>query len=92
MAAQSLLIILIVGGVAGWLAGLVMQGTGFGLIGDIIVGVIGSFIGSWLVTQFHLPIHIGPPIVDSIIIAFIGAVVLLFLIGLLPARYRRRRW
>ena len=45
---QSLLVILIVGIVAGWLAGRVMEGGGFGLIGDLIVGLIGAFIGDWL--------------------------------------------
>jgi uncharacterized membrane protein YeaQ/YmgE (transglycosylase-associated protein family) len=73
---QSLLVILIVGIVAGWLAGRVMEGGGFGLIGDLIVGLIGAFIGDWL-----LPIHLGAGIIALIINAFIGAVVLLFCFG-----------
>ena len=54
---QSLLVILIVGIVAGWLAGRVMEGGGFGLIGDLIVGLIGAFIGDWLLPR--LGIHFG---------------------------------
>ena len=52
---ESLLVIILVGIVAGWLAGQVMEGGGFGLIGDLIVGLIGAFIGDWLLP--HLGIH-----------------------------------
>ena len=45
---ESLLVILLIGAVAGWLAGQIVQGTGFGLLGDIIIGIIGAFIASWL--------------------------------------------
>ena len=48
---QSLLVIIVVGIVAGWLAGRVMEGGGFGLIGDLIVGLLGAFIGDWLLPQ-----------------------------------------
>ena len=57
MSADSLLIILLVGLVAGWLAGLIVQGTGFGLIADICIGIVGALIGSWLFPQ--LGVHIG---------------------------------
>ena len=57
MSSESLLIILVVGLVAGWLAGQIMQGTGFGLIGDLIIGVAGAFVGGWLLPQ--LGIHLG---------------------------------
>ena len=51
MSSESLLVILFVGLVAGWLAGQIVQGTGFGLIGDLIIGILGAFIGSWLLPQ-----------------------------------------
>jgi uncharacterized membrane protein YeaQ/YmgE (transglycosylase-associated protein family) len=86
---QSLLVILIVGLVAGYLAGRVMEG-GFGLIGDLIVGLIGAFIGDWLLPQ--LGIHLGTGIVALIINAFIGAVVLLFVLRLIGGRGPRPRW
>ncbi len=88
---QSLLVIIVVGIVAGWLAGRVMAGGGFGLIGDLIVGLIGAFIGDWLLPQ----LHIGFGIVALIINAFIGAVVLLFILRLVGGGSRwgyRRRW
>ncbi len=92
---QSLLIIIVVGIIAGWLAGRVMEGGGFGLIGDLIVGLLGAFIGDWLLPR--LGIHLGAGIVALIINAFIGAVVLLLILRLVGGGwgYRgrwRRRW
>jgi uncharacterized membrane protein YeaQ/YmgE (transglycosylase-associated protein family) len=89
---QSLLVILVVGIVAGWLAGRVMAGGGFGLIGDLIVGLIGAFIGDWLLPQ--LGIHLGTGLLELILNAFIGAVVLLFILRLVGGgRWGyRRRW
>src|SRR5215471_3761717 len=74
MDVQALIIWLIVGGVAGWLAGMVVKGGGYGLIGDIIVGIIGGLIAGWLLPQ--LGIVIGTGIIAAIINAFIGAVIL----------------
>ena len=51
MSNESLLIILGVGLIAGWLAGQIVQGTGLGIVGDLIVGIVGAFIGSWLLPQ-----------------------------------------
>jgi uncharacterized membrane protein YeaQ/YmgE (transglycosylase-associated protein family) len=81
MAAEAILIILIVGAVAGWLAGQIVRGMGFGLIGNIVVGIVGAFIANWLLPQ--IGIVIGGSIVASIINATIGAVVLLVIIGLI---------
>ena len=75
----SILIVLIVGAVAGWLAGVIMKGSGFGLVGDIVIGLVGGLIGGWL-----LPL-IGGNFVDligSIILSVIGAVILIFIIRL----------
>ena len=78
---ESLIVILLVGVFAGWLAGQVVRGGGFGLIGDLIVGVIGAFVGDWLLPQ--LGIHLGVGTVSLIINATIGAILLLLLIRLL---------
>ncbi len=80
MSAESLLIILVVGIIAGWLAGQIVRGTGFGLVGDLIIGTVGAFIGSWLLPQ--LGIHLGAGMVSAIINATIGALILLVIIKL----------
>ena len=79
MSTETLLVILLIGAIAGWLAGQIVQGTGFGLIADIALGIVGAFIGTWLLPQ--LGIRIGTGIVAAIIAATIGAVVLLVLLG-----------
>ena len=81
MSSESLLVILFVGLVAGWLAGLVVQGTGFGIIGDIVVGILGAFIGSWLLPQ--LGIHLGTGLISAILNATIGAILLLLIVRLI---------
>ena len=81
MDAQSLIIWLIVGGIAGWLAGMVVRGGGFGLIGDIIVGIVGGLIAGWLLPRLGLAI--GGDFISDIINAFIGAVILLVIIKLI---------
>jgi uncharacterized membrane protein YeaQ/YmgE (transglycosylase-associated protein family) len=86
LTSDSLLVTLIVGAVAGWLAGLVMRGSGYGIIGDIIVGLLGAFIGSYLFRVLNVAIHTGYPVLDKAVVAFIGAVVLLFVIGLFRPR------
>ena len=76
----SLILFLVIGLIAGWLAGQVLKGKGFGLIGDLIVGVIGAFLGGWLFNL--LDISIGG-ILGSLITAFVGAVVFLYLIRII---------
>jgi len=77
---ESLLVILLVGLVAGWLASHLVGGTGLGLIGDIVIGVIGAFIGDWLFPQ--LGIHLGTGTLGAIINATLGAIPLLVIIRL----------
>lgn len=78
MTIEGLLILLFVGAVAGWLAGLIVKGRGLGLVGNIVVGIVGAFIASWLLPQ--VGIVIGGGIVGSIIHAMIGAVILLVIV------------
>ncbi|HUZ32990.1 MAG TPA: GlsB/YeaQ/YmgE family stress response membrane protein [Xanthobacteraceae bacterium] len=80
MALHGIFIWLIIGAIAGWLAGMVVKGGGFGLIGDIIVGIIGAVIAGYLFPALH--IYIASGIVGSIIDAFIGAVILLIILRL----------
>lgn len=83
---MSILAWLIVGLIAGWLAGMVMKGGGYGVIGDIIVGVVGALIGGFLASVlFHVDVINGLGI-ESIITAFIGAVILIAVLRALPGR------
>ncbi len=88
MTATTLLWWLIIGLIAGFLASRVMRGGGYGLIGDIIVGIIGAFIGGWLAGLLGLGAN---GLIGSIIIAFIGACILLAILHAIPSTSRRRR-
>ncbi len=77
----SLLAMLFVGAIAGWLSGKIMEGRGFGLIGNVIVGIVGAFLAGTLFPA--LGFSVGGGMISSIIYATIGAVILLFLIGLI---------
>ena len=84
---QGILVILLVGLVAGWLAGKIVRGAGFGLIGDICIGIVGAFIASWLLPRLHIGLGVG--IVREIINATIGAVILLLIVRLVSGSGRR---
>lgn len=79
----ALIIILVVGAVAGWLAGLLVQGTGFGLLGDIVIGILGALVTGFLLPELGLALTFGGGILGSIIAAFIGAVILLVVVKLI---------
>lgn len=84
MTLESLLIWLVLGAIAGWLAGQIMKGGGFGLVTNIIVGILGSIIGGWMASVLGIAgAQTGGLNLASILTAVGGAVVLLFLIGLL---------
>jgi uncharacterized membrane protein YeaQ/YmgE (transglycosylase-associated protein family) len=87
MSGEGILVILLVGLIAGWLAGEIVFGGGFGLIGDIAIGIVGAFIGTWLFPR--LGVHIGAGLVSQIVVATIGAVVLLIVLGFFQ---RGRGW
>ena len=78
MSAYGIIVWLIIGAIAGWLAGLLVKGGGFGLIGDIVVGVVGALIGGWLAGA--LGISIGSGFIASVITAVIGSVILLVIL------------
>ena len=79
---QSLLIMAVVGIVAGFLAGALVKGYGLGLVGNLVVGVVGAFLAGWLLPTLGISFSLGSPLVTSIAYATIGAVVLLVLLGL----------
>jgi len=78
---ESLLVILIIGAIAGWLAGVVMKGGGFGLLGDIVVGIIGAFVGYFVLGKLGISLGVGW--IGSIVTAMIGAIIVLALVRLL---------
>ena len=91
---MGLLSWIVVGAIAGWLAGLVVQGTGFGLLGDIMVGVVGGLLGGFLASRFfNMPDAVNGFNLTSIVVAFLGAVIVVVVIRLLRgsgrSSYRR---
>jgi uncharacterized membrane protein YeaQ/YmgE (transglycosylase-associated protein family) len=80
---------LIVGLIAGFLASVVMRGGGYGIIGDIIAGIIGAFIGGWLFGL--LGVSAGGGLVGSIIVAFVGACILIAILRMFSRSYPYRR-
>lgn len=87
---MGILMWLIVGLVAGVLASMVMGGTGYGLIGDIIIGIVGAFLGGWLFSKLGVSTPFGG-LPGTIFVAFIGAIVLLFILRLLRSGTARAR-
>ncbi len=81
MSTESLLVILLVGIIAGWLAGKVVRGAGFGLLGDLVVGIAGAFIANWLFPRFG--VHIGSGLGQEIVYSMLGAVILLVVLRLI---------
>ena len=86
MSGESILVILVVGVIAGWLAGKIVRGTGFGLIADLCIGIVGALIAGWLFPR--LGIYLGAGIVAEIISATIGAILLLIVLRLVRGRGR----
>ena len=77
---MTILAVLVIGAVAGWLAGLIVRGAGFGLIGNIVIGIVGAFVASWLLPQ--LGVRFGGTWVSDIVNATIGAVIVLVILSL----------
>lgn len=82
MTIEGLIIVLVIGAIAGWLAGVIVKGGGFGLIGNIVVGIVGAFVASWLLPTLGLGFSAGNAIITSILYATIGAVVVLLIVSL----------
>ena len=82
---MNIILYLLIGAVAGWLAGLIMKGSGFGILGNIIVGVIGGFLGGFLFGLLGLTTG---GLIGSLVTALLGAIVLLFIVGLIKKNSR----
>jgi uncharacterized membrane protein YeaQ/YmgE (transglycosylase-associated protein family) len=77
---MTILAVLVIGAIAGWLAGLIVRGAGFGLIGNIVIGIIGALVASWLLPQ--LGVSLGGSAFRDIVNATIGAVIVLVILSL----------
>ncbi|MGY3289621.1 putative membrane protein YeaQ/YmgE (transglycosylase-associated protein family) [Bradyrhizobium sp. LM3.6] len=78
---MGILAALVIGAIAGWLAGKIVHGAGFGLIGNIVVGIIGALVASWILPQLHIQLATGT--VGAIVDATIGAVIVLVILSLI---------
>jgi len=81
MTIEAIVVIILVGAAAGWLGSFFYKGKGLGVIGNVVVGILGSFVGHWLLKELKISIG-GSPMVNSILTGAIGAFVILFLVGL----------
>jgi uncharacterized membrane protein YeaQ/YmgE (transglycosylase-associated protein family) len=72
---------ILIGLVAGWLAGVIMKGGGFGVVGDIVVGIVGALIGGWLFTK--MGVSAGGGLIGAILVALVGAIILILLLRLI---------
>jgi uncharacterized membrane protein YeaQ/YmgE (transglycosylase-associated protein family) len=80
MQGTNLLYFLLIGLAAGWLAGKVMKGSGYGLIGDLVIGVVGAFLGGWIFGMLHIA---AGGLIGLLVTAFVGALVLVWLLRLM---------
>jgi uncharacterized membrane protein YeaQ/YmgE (transglycosylase-associated protein family) len=85
---MSIVAWLVVGLIAGWLAGQVMKGGGYGLIGDIVVGVVGALLGGFLAGVLFGGDFISGINITTIVVAFLGAIILIAVLRMLPGRTR----
>ena len=84
MSIETILVWVAIGAIAGWIAGFILHGKGFGTIGNIIVGIIGSFLGSWIGNKFGVgAAEVGTLSIASVITAIVGSLALLILIGII---------
>jgi uncharacterized membrane protein YeaQ/YmgE (transglycosylase-associated protein family) len=86
MTLEAIIVVILIGAAAGWLGSFIFSGSGLGLVGNVVVGILGSFVGSWLLGKLKISIG-GGVIVNSIITGAIGAFVILFIASLV---YRKK--
>lgn len=82
MTLEGVLIAVIIGALGGWLAGVIVKGAGLGLLGNILVGIVGAILASWLLPQLGLGFSVGNALLTSILYATIGAVIILVILSL----------
>lgn len=83
MTLMSVIVFLVIGAAAGWLAGVIVKGRGFGILGDIVIGIIGAFLGGFLLIAFGLAGLAGAGVISAILVATVGAVILLVIVKII---------
>ena len=78
---MEILVAIIIGGAAGWLGAMIYKGSGLGFLGNVVVGIFGSFVGYWLLGK--LGISLGTGLVGALLTGAVGAIVILFLVNLI---------
>lgn len=85
MSLEQIVVIILIGAAAGWLGSFLVKGKGLGLIGNVVVGILGSFVGSWLLRELKVSIGTSP-LINAILTGAIGAFVILFIVSLFTGR------
>lgn len=85
MTLESIIVVILIGAAAGWLGSFLVRGRGLGLIGNVVVGILGSFVGHWLLRELKVSIG-SSPLVNAILTGAIGAFVILFIVSLFTGR------
>lgn len=85
MTLEQVVVIILIGAAAGWLGSFLVKGRGMGLIGNVVVGILGSFVGSWILRELKVSIG-SSPLVNAILTGAIGAFVILFIVSLFTGR------
>ena len=80
---MNILWFILIGALAGWIAGRIMKGGGFGLIGNIVVGIIGGIVGGWVFRFFGIATDSK---IGALVTAVVGAVILLWIVGLIKKK------
>ena len=79
---MSLIVVIIVGAIAGWLAGQIMKGRGYGFLTNLVLGILGSVVGNYLFGELGINLNLGSALLESILVAAAGAVVIIFIASL----------
>lgn len=85
MTLETILVTVLIGAAAGWLGSFLFKGEGLGMLGNVVVGILGSFVGSWLLRELKVSIG-SSPLVNAILTGAIGAFVILFIVSLFTGR------
>lgn len=85
MTLESIIVVILIGAAAGWLGSFLFKGRGLGMIGNVVVGILGSFVGHWILRELKISIGTSP-LVSAIITGAIGAFVILFIVSLFTGR------